>query len=566
MIQQLEQEWWKKSVIYQIYPKSFNDTNGDGIGDLQGIIDKLDYLKELGIDVIWLTPIYESPQKDNGYDISDYYSIQPEYGTMDTFEKLLHEAHNKDIRIIMDIVVNHTSTEHAWFKEAASSTDSPIRNYYIWKDGVNGGEPNNWQSKFGGSAWAYDETTEQYYLHLYDVSQADLNWENPELRDKVYDMMHYWLNKGVDGFRLDVINVISKDQGFPNDTLATATADGRKYYTDGPRIHEFLKEINARVFSQYPHMLTVGEMSSTTMDNCIKYTRPDEHELSMVFNFHHLKVDYPNGEKWVKAEFDFLQLKRIMSEWQVGMNKGGGWNALFWCNHDQPRVVSRFGDDGAYRVQSAKMLATTLHLMQGTPYVYQGEELGMTNPHFSRISEYRDIESINAHCLLQKQGVPEADIMAALQQKSRDNSRTPMQWDASEHGGFTTGIPWIGSAPNYRDINAEAALRDSDSVFHHYRELIALRKQHDIIVHGDYRLLLEDDPRIFAYMRTYRSERLLVISNFYSEEAEFALPREATTSGEAHILISNYKDTPSMFQQLTLRPYESVAFLIETHD
>ncbi|MEC0119935.1 alpha,alpha-phosphotrehalase [Paenibacillus apiarius] len=560
MKQELEQEWWKKSVIYQIYPKSFHDTDGDGLGDLQGIIDKLDYLRELGIDVIWLTPIYESPQKDNGYDISDYYRIQPEYGTMETFEELLRAAHAKGIRIIMDIVVNHTSTEHAWFKEAAKGADSPLRNYYIWKDGVNGGAPNNWQSKFGGSAWAYDDATGQYYLHLYDVSQADLNWENPELRDRVYDMMQFWLDKGVDGFRLDVINVISKDQRFPDDSLDMPTADGRKYYTDGPRIHEFLKEMNARVFSQYSQLLTVGEMSSTTMDNCVKYTRPEERELSMVFNFHHLKVDYPQGEKWVAADFDFVGLKRIMSDWQAGMNAGGGWNALFWCNHDQPRAVSRFGDDGAYRVPSAKMLATTLHLMQGTPYVYQGEELGMTNPHFDDIADYRDVESINAYQMLRERGVPESDIMAALQQKSRDNSRTPMQWNDSEHGGFTSGMPWIQTAPNYRAIHAEEALRNPDSIFHHYRKLIELRKQYDIIVHGDYKLLLADHPQIFAYVRSCKKERLLVISNFYGHEATFTLPQEEEITGEARILLSNYADTPNTIERLVLRPYESVAF------
>ncbi|MCM3338460.1 alpha,alpha-phosphotrehalase [Paenibacillus sp. MER TA 81-3] len=556
----MEQEWWKKSVIYQIYPKSFNDTDGDGLGDLQGIIDKLDYLQELGIDVIWLTPIYESPQKDNGYDISDYYRIQPEYGTMETFEELLREAHAKGIRIIMDIVVNHTSTEHAWFKESAQGTDSPLRNYYIWKDGMNGGAPNNWQSKFGGSAWAYDEATGQYYLHLYDVSQADLNWESPMLRDRVYDMMQFWLDKGVDGFRLDVINVISKDQRFPDDSLDMPTADGRKYYTDGPRIHEFLKEMNARVFSQYSQLLTVGEMSSTTMDNCVKYTRPDERELSMVFNFHHLKVDYPQGEKWVAAEFDFLQLKQIMSDWQVGMNAGGGWNALFWCNHDQPRAVSRFGDDGAYRVPSAKMLATTLHLMQGTPYVYQGEELGMTNPHFADIADYRDVESINAYQMLRERGVSESDMMAALQQKSRDNSRTPMQWNDSEHGGFTSGTPWIQTAPNYRTVHAEEALQNPDSIFHHYRTLIELRKQYDIIVYGDYKLLLADHPDIFAYVRSYKKEHLLVISNFYSRETTFTLPQQAGVSGDARILLSNYADTPNTMERLVLRPYESVAF------
>lgn len=558
----MEQQWWKKSVIYQIYPKSFYDTNGDGIGDLQGVIDKLDYLQQLGIDVIWLTPIYESPQKDNGYDISDYYRIQPEYGTMEIFERLLQEAHSRNIRLIMDIVVNHTSIKHQWFQEAVTNKASPVHNYYIWKDGINGDIPNNWQSKFGGSAWEYDEQTRQYYLHLYDVSQADLNWENIELRNQIYDMMHFWLKKGVDGFRLDVINVISKDQRFLNDTLDTATADGRKYYTDGPRIHEFLKEMNSRVFAQYPHLLTVGEMSSTTIDNCIQYTRPDEHELSMVFNFHHLKVDYPQGEKWVKAEFDFIQLKRIMSEWQVGMYAGGGWNALFWCNHDQPRVVSRFGDDGKYRVHSAKMLATTLHLMQGTPYIYQGEELGMTNPYFHDIADYRDVESLNAYRMLQAQGVAESEIIATLQQKSRDNSRTPMQWNDSLYGGFTSGTPWIYPASNDGAIHAEQAVHDADSIFHHYRTLIALRKKYDLIVHGDYELLLKTDPYIFAYVRTYNQQRLLVVSNFYGQETTCTLPVQLFTTDRVEVLIHNYSDQPQISESVILRPYESIAWLI----
>lgn len=534
------------------------------MGDLQGIIKQLDYLQDLGVEVIWLTPIYESPQKDNGYDISDYYKINPEYGTMETFEHLLEQAHARNLKVIMDIVVNHTSTEHQWFKEASSSKENPYRNFYIWKDGVAGDVPNNWQSKFGGSAWQYDEQTGQYYLHLYDVTQGDLNWENEELRKHVYEMMNFWLDKGVDGFRLDVINVISKDQSFPNDTMVTPTDDGRKFYTDGPRIHEFLKEMNQQVFSRKPHTITVGEMSSTTIENCVKYTRPQEKELSMTFSFHHLKVDYPNGEKWEKAPFDFLKLKNILSDWQYGMQSGGGWNALFWCNHDQPRVVSRFGNDREYHKESAKMLATTIHLLQGTPYIYQGEEIGMTNPNFRDIKEYRDVESLNAYQRLRELGKSEEEIMGILMQKSRDNSRTPMQWDESENAGFTTGTPWIPVARNYPVINVKQALQDPDSVYYHYKQLIQLRKDYDVVAFGDFQLILEDHPQIFAYLRTYEDQTLLVVNNFYGEHVPFELPQELKLAekGQPTLLLSNYQDTNHDITHLSLRPYESVVFLI----
>lgn len=558
----MEQPWWKKSVVYQIYPKSFNDTTGTGTGDLQGIIDKLDYLKELGVDVIWLTPIYVSPQRDNGYDISDYYRINPDYGTMETFEKLLQQAHDRGIKIIMDMVVNHTSSEHAWFKDASASKDSRYRDFYIWKDGIDGQPPSNWVSKFGGNAWQYDERTGQYYLHLFDVTQPDLNWENPELRESVYRMMEFWFDKGVDGFRLDVINLISKHRDFPNDTLLSPTDDGRKFYTDGPRIHEFLKEMNRKVFSRQGETLTVGEMSSTSIESCVKYTRPEEKELDMTFSFHHLKVDYPGGEKWVAAEFDFIKLKKILSDWQYGMQQGGGWNALFWCNHDQPRVVSRFGNDKEYRLKSAKMLATALHFLQGTPYVYQGEEFGMTNPGFGNIEDYRDVESINAFRILKEQGKTEAEIMDALKQKSRDNSRTPMQWNDGKNAGFTEGTPWINPASNYNVINAEKALADKDSIFYHYQKLIRLRKENDVMAYGDFELILADDPQIFAYIRSYRGEKLLVISNFYARETAFRLPEGSGLEGEFRLLISNYDDTETHIRELKLRPYESVVFSI----
>jgi trehalose-6-phosphate hydrolase len=553
--------WWKRSVVYQIYPKSFNDTTGNGTGDIQGIIDKLDYLKKLGVDVLWLTPIYDSPQRDNGYDIRDYYKIFDEYGTMDDFDRLLEEAHKRDLKIIMDIVVNHTSTEHDWFEQSRSSKDNPYRDFYIWKDPVDGGEPTNWVSKFGGSAWKMDEETGQYYLHLFDVTQADLNWENEEVRQKVYEMMNFWFEKGVDGFRLDVINLISKNQEFPNDDGSVAPGDGRKFYTDGPCVHEYMQEMNREVFSKYD-VLTVGEMSSTTIDNCIKYTNPDRNELSMTFNFHHLKVDYPNGEKWSVAEFDFLKLKEILSTWQVEMQKGGGWNALFWCNHDQPRIVSRYGDDGKYRVESAKMLATTIHMMQGTPYIYQGEEFGMTNPKFDSIDQYRDVESLNMFKLLKAEGRSEDEILEILKHKSRDNSRTPVQWNGEENAGFTSGEPWIPVAKNYKEINAEADEKDENSVFYHYQKLNKLRKELDILTYGEYEVILEDHPEIFAYFRNGdNGEKLLVVNNFYGKKTKFTLPGGKASDGfGADVLITNYESAPEDYSSFTLRPYESVVF------
>lgn len=557
----MKQPWWKKSVVYQIYPKSFYDTSGNGVGDIKGITAKLDYLKELGIDVVWITPIYKSPQNDNGYDISDYFNIHEEYGTMEDFDELLEEAHSRGIKIIMDIVINHTSTENQWFIESRKSKDNEYRDFYIWKDGKeDGSEPTNWQSKFGGNAWQYDEETGQYYLHLFDVTQADLNWENDKVREKLYDMMHFWLKKGVDGFRLDVINLISKDQDFPDDDGSVAPGDGRKFYTDGPKVHDYMQEMNKEVFSQYD-IMTVGEMSSTTIDNCIKYSNPERNELSMTFNFHHLKVDYPNGEKWSVADFDFLKLKDILSTWQREMYKGGGWNALFWCNHDQPRIVSRYGDDGEYRNESAKMLSTTIHMMQGTPYIYQGEEFGMTNPKFTSIDEYRDVESLNTFNILKEQGKSVEEILEILRHKSRDNSRTPVQWNSDENAGFTSGTPWIPVAKNYQEINAEQALEDESSVFYHYQKLNRLRKEYDIIVDGDYQLILEDHPDIFGYVRNGDGEKLLVVNNFYARETEFTLPDEVDVEGwSSEVLISNYEDARNVYSQISLRPYESVVF------
>ncbi|MEZ6940855.1 alpha,alpha-phosphotrehalase [Aeromonas sp. S12(2024)] len=548
--------WWQSAVIYQIYPKSFQDSAARGTGDLKGIMARLDYLKTLGVDALWLTPVYVSPQVDNGYDIADYLAIDPAYGTMADFEALLAAAHARDIRIVMDIVVNHTSTEHAWFKSALGDKNSPYRDYYIWRDPVDGGVPNNWQSKFGGSAWELDAATGQYYLHLFAREQADLNWENPTVRAEVKKIIHFWAKKGVDGFRLDVINLISKDQAFPDDEIG----DGRRFYTDGPRIHEFLQDVSRDVFAPVGAM-TVGEMSSTSLEHCQRYGALDGSELSMVFNFHHLKVDYPNGDKWTKAPFDFLELKRIFNHWQSGMH-GKGWSALFWCNHDQPRIVSRFGDEGEHRVVAAKMLASTLHGLQGTPYIYQGEEIGMTNPGYQRIDDYQDVESRNIFAIKQAEGMSEAEILAILGAKSRDNSRTPMQWSAAANAGFTSGTPWLKPAANYPEINAEAALADQHSVFWHYRDLIAIRKAHPIFTVGDYQELLAGHPQIWAYARRANGQTLLVVSNFYGEPVEFALPAELQ-SAQGRLLLGNYPDSPAQPQSGMLRPYESLIWLME---
>lgn len=552
----MKREWWHSSVVYQIYPKSFYDTNKDGIGDLNGIISKLDYLKGLGIDVIWLTPIYSSPQKDNGYDISDYYNIYEPYGNMEEFQKLLDEVHKRNLKLIMDIVVNHTSVEHEWF-EKSKNREKGYEDFYIWKDPVNGKEPNNWLSKFGGTAWEYCEERKQYYLHLFDKSQADLNWENELLRKEIYKMINWWLEKGVDGFRLDVINLISKDQKFLDDDGSgkEMLPDGRKYYTDGPRIHEFLKEMNKEAFSD-SMLLTVGEMSSTSLENCIRYSNPNEKELSMVFSFHHLKVDYPNGEKWTKAPFDFIQLKKILSKWQTGMYEGNGWNALFWNNHDQPRAVSRFGNDTKYHDESAKMLCLVAHGLQGTPYVYQGEEIGMTNPLFNEINEYRDIETYNAYKMKKESGMKEEEILDILKQKSRDNSRTPVQWNSEKNSGFTEGTPWINTASNYKEINIEKALDDKNSIYYFYKKMIKLRKEEKLLIEGKYEDIDIEDRNVYIYKRLLEDEELLIIANFYDKEYTVKLKEDLS---EYNLLISNYEDFKTeIFQELNLRPYESV--------
>ncbi|MEO9493570.1 MAG: alpha,alpha-phosphotrehalase [Vibrio splendidus] len=554
-----DESWWKTATIYQIYPKSFCDSGNKGTGDIKGIISKLDYLKHLSVDAIWLTPVYASPMIDNGYDISDYYEINPQFGTMEDFDLLLSEAHQRGIRIVMDIVVNHTSTEHAWFQSALGDKNSPYRDYYIWKDPVDGQAPTNWQSKFGGNAWELDEATGQYFLHLFAKEQADLNWENPVVREEVKDVISFWAEKGVDGFRLDVINLISKQQDFPNDDIG----DGRRFYTDGPRVHEYLKEISEAVFQKYGSV-TVGEMSSTTLEHCQQYSNVDNSELSMVFNFHHLKVDYTNGEKWTNAPFDFLQLKSIFNHWQTGLN-GKGWGALFWCNHDQPRVVSRLGNDQQYRVESAKMLAASVHMMQGTPYIYQGEEIGMTNPGYTEISQYRDVESTNMYdIMVNRDGVAHQDMMAILAQKSRDNSRTPMQWNSETYAGFSLSQPWLDVANNYTEINAEQALEDKDSVFYFYKSLIELRKEVPVITYGSYQDLLPEHPSVFAYSRESKSQTLVCINNYYGEACQVELPNELELD-KAQLLLGNYPDDQSPVSEytMTLRPYETRILLIE---
>jgi trehalose-6-phosphate hydrolase len=548
-----EFDWKKTAAVYQIYPRSFADSDSDGLGDIPGIISKLDHIAALGCDVIWLTPVYDSPQNDNGYDIRNYHEVYPPFGTMEDLERLLEEAHARGIKLVMDMVVNHCSTEHEWFVQARTSRDNPYRDYFIWKDPApDGGPPTNWVSKFGGNAWEYDEQTGQYYLHLFDVTQADLNWENPKLRAEVYEMMRWWFAKGMDGFRLDVVNLLSKDQSFPQ---APEGTDGRQFYTDGPRIHEFLHEMNVEAFRG---KLTVGEMSSTTVEHCVRYTRPENQELDMTFSFHHLKVDYPGGAKWTDAPMDFLALKDILTHWQVGMAEGGGWNAVFWCNHDQPRVVSRFGDDGQYRVESAKMLGTAVHLLQGTPYIYQGEEFGMTNPHFTSISQYKDVESLNAYRELLEAGKSEAEVMAILDRKSRDNSRTPVQWDDSEHAGFTTGEPWIEVASNYPEVNAAAAVADPDSVFHHYRKLIELRKADPLVTTGRYELLDREHPSVYAYLRRGDGEALLVVNSFYADPVVWQVPSEVGEWTDTALVLGNYPDPEFGDGSIALRPYESV--------
>lgn len=547
---------FKKSVIYQIYPKSFKDSTGSGIGDLNGITEKLDYIKSLGVDYIWITPFYISPQKDNGYDVADYLNVDPAFGTMEDFENLVKEAKDRNIFVMLDMVFNHTSIEHKWFKNALKG-DKKYKDFYIFKNGKNNEPPTNWVSKFGGNAWEYVKEYDEYYLHLFDVTQADLNWDNEEVRKEIYDVVNFWIEKGVKGFRFDVVNLISKPEIFEDDDLG----EGKRFYTDGPNIHQYLKELNENSFGKHKDIITVGEMSATSIDNCIKYSNKKEKELSMIFNFHHLKVDYKDGEKWSLIDFDFLKLKELFKTWQEGMIKGEGWNALFWCNHDQPRINSRFGDVDNYFNESSKMLATVIHMMSGTPYIYQGEEFGMTNPEFEDINDYRDVESINYYNILKKQGIKKEEIIKILRSKSRDNSRTPMQWDSTDNSGFTTGKPWINVSKNYKKINVENAIKDKESVFYHYKKLIEIRKTEDVVPYGDYKILLEAHPNIYGYTRRYKNETLLVVNNFYSQEVVLDLSNELdSNSNDIKILLSNYKDSSIDLSDLKLRAYESIVY------
>lgn len=552
----MERAFWKEAVVYQIYPRSFKDSNGDGIGDIRGIIEKLDYLKELGVDVVWLSPVYQSPNDDNGYDISDYRAIMDEFGTMADWEALRDGLHERGMKLMMDLVVNHTSDEHAWFVASRSSKDNPYRDYYIWRPGKEDGrEPNNWLSFFSGSAWAYDEKTGEYYLHLFSRKQPDLNWENPKVRQEVYDMMRWWLDRGVDGFRMDVINCISKAEGLP-DAGNERYAWGGEYFMDGPRVHEFLQEMNREVLSRYD-VMTVGEMPGVTVEEARKYTDPRRKELNMVFQFEHVGLDAGPGGKWDVRPWDFVELKRTLNKWQTGL-QGVGWNSLYMSNHDQPRMVSRFGDDGKYRKESAKMLATLLHTMQGTPYIYQGEEIGMTNVRFDSIDDYRDIETLNMYReKVLDQGEDPGKVMESIYYIGRDNARTPMQWDDNAQAGFTTGEPWIGVNPNYKEINVKQALADPDSIFHYYRKLIALRKQNEIMVYGEFVPLLEDHPQIYAYLRVLDKERWLILLNFFGNDCAFDLPEDVAFR-DARLVIGNYADgDQALARRVQLRPYEA---------
>ena len=559
--------WWQKSVVYQIYPRSFMDSNGDGIGDLQGIISKLDYLRNLGVDVIWLSPFYASPNADNGYDISDYQKIMEEFGTMEDFDELLKEAHQRNLKIIIDMVVNHSSDEHEWFKKSKAGIE-PYRNYYIWRKGVDGKEPNNWRSNFSGSAWTYSEERQEYYLHLFHKKQPELNWQCAELRNEIYRMMNWWLDKGVDGFRLDVINYIGKNPEFPDGVIGKdGLGDFVPYAVNLPISHDYIKEMNSQVWHNREGILTVGETPFASTDDAVQYSCLDNTELNMVFQFEHMDLDNAeDGSKWSDRRIPLLELKRNFSNWQRKLY-GKAWNSLYWCNHDQPRVVSRLGNDTdeTWWNKSAKMLATCLHFMQGTPYVYQGEELGMTNYPFSDIRDFRDVESINAyHEYTEILHVDNDKMISYLRNKSRDNARTPMQWDETDEAGFTTGVPWMPVNPNYKRINAAAQIGDEDSVYNYYRKLISLRKEYPIIVNGDFELVGEDDADVFVYLRHWKDQILWVACNFTDRMQKIVSPSSNRAEYRKwHVICDNYSPSGYPFEkgQIELRPYEAVAIL-----
>ena len=564
----MDKAWWKESVIYQIYPRSFCDSNGDGIGDLPGITSRLDYIKELGVNVIWLSPVYRSPNDDNGYDISDYQAIMDEFGTMADFDKLLSEAHARGLKIVMDLVVNHTSDEHPWFVESRKSKDNPKRDFYIWREGKDGKEPNNWGSSFSGPAWTYDDATGMYYLHCFSPKQPDLNWDNPAVRQAVFDMMTWWCDKGIDGFRMDVISMISKREGLPDmPTNGAPYASCNLGCCNGPHVHEYLQEMRRKVLSHYD-LLTVGECAGVTIDQAKQYANAQGTELNMVFQFEHVDLDGGDAVtgKWSTRKIDLVALKKLLSRWQNELD-GVAWNSLYFCNHDQPRIVSRLGDDSPEnREISAKCIATCLHMMQGTPYVYQGEELGMTNVPFGPIENYRDLEAIRAYRDLSARGVmPQAELMAAIAYKSRDNARTPFQWDGSPNAGFTTGRPWIMVNPNYVQINAKEQLGRADSVFHYYQKLIGLRRNSpdkDLIVYGKYHLILPDHPQLFAYTRTLECKTLLAVCNLSGKEAKFDLPEELT-GRKSRLLIANWQAAPAAPGAMTLAPWQAAVWVLE---
>ena len=537
----------KDKVVYQIYPKSFRDSDGDGCGDLRGIIEKLDYLKWLGVDYVWSTPFFLSPQRDNGYDIADYYQVDPAFGTMEDAEELIREAGKRGIGIMFDMVFNHTSTEHEWFKKALAG-DREYQDYYIFREGEPENPPTNWESKFGGSAWEYVPSLKKWYLHLFDRTQADLNWENSKVREELKNVIRFWKEKGVRGFRFDVVNLISKPEVFENDDRG----DGRRFYTDGPHVHEYLKELVRD--TEIGGMITVGEMSSTSIENCIRYTNPQEKELAMCFHFHHLKVDYKDGDKWEIQPADYRKLKELFVSWQEGMEKNGGWEAVFWCNHDQPRAVSRFGDDKKYWKESAKMLAGAIHMMRGTPYIFQGEELGMTNAGYTDISQYRDVESTNYYQIMLERGKTKEEALHILNERSRDNGRTPMQWNGGENAGFTSGRPWISLPDNYKTINVEAEMADEDSILYYYRRLIAIRKEEPAVAEGSIEFIETSDPQILAYRRILGEDEILAIHNFGSEEKDVP---PACKEGAYSLLLGNYKSDAEGVPD-KLKAYESV--------
>jgi len=553
----MNKKWWKEAVVYQIYPRSFKDSNGDGIGDLRGIIEKIDYLDELGVDAVWLNPVYQSPNDDNGYDISDYKAIMDEFGTMEDLEELMGLLHERDIKLIMDLVINHSSDEHQWFEESRKSKDNSYRDYYIWKDGKNDGPPNNWKAFFGGSAWKYDENTDQYYLHLFSPKQPDLNWENPEVRNDLYEMINWWLEKGIDGFRLDVINLISKDQRFPDgkqDGLA-----GHEYFANGPRVHEFIQEMAEETYNNYDAM-TVGETPFVDKDEALKFVKEERKEFSMVIPFEHLEFD--RKEVWEKiTEWDLKELKDLMSEWQYKLQENNGWTSLYFCNHDQPRIVSRYGDDGKYRKESAKLLGTMLHTLRGTPFIYQGEEIGMTNISFESLDDFDDIETRGYIKDVQEKGeLSEEEILEIANYRTRDNARTPMHWDGSKYAGFSEAEPWLKMNKNYPEINVKEDLASEDSVFEYYKQMIALRKKYSVFAYGKYDILLEDDQDIYAYQRLGEDNNLLVLLNFSENEVDYDLSSEVEIE-KAELILNNYQNEADFKVKASLRPYEARVYL-----